>query len=98
LKYTPADGKVDFFIKENEQSVEITLQDTGVGIPAAHLPKILNRFYRVDPARSEHTGSVGLGLAIVKSIVYLHEGTMLITSEPGQGTTILLEFPQVKSS
>jgi two-component system heavy metal sensor histidine kinase CusS len=95
LKYTPANGTVDFSIRETDQQVEIKLHDTGIGIPAEHLPKILNRFYRVDPARSQHTGSVGLGLAIVKSIVYLHEGTMLVNSEPGDGTTILLEFPKM---
>ncbi len=75
------------------EQVEIKLHDTGIGIPTEHLPQILNRFYRVEPARSQHTGSVGLGLAIVKSIVSLHEGTMLVTSESGQGTTIFLAFP-----
>jgi two-component system heavy metal sensor histidine kinase CusS len=92
LKYTPANGEVDFLVTETEQQVEIKLHDTGIGIPAEHLPQILNRFYRVDPARSQHTGSVGLGLAIVKSIVSIHEGTMSVTSESGQGTTIVIAF------
>jgi two-component system heavy metal sensor histidine kinase CusS len=93
LKYTPEGGAVAIRVHETEREVKITFQDTGIGIPAQHLPNILNRFYRVDAAR-QHTGSVGLGLAIVKSIVHLHDGTMQILSELGQGTTIILAFPK----
>ncbi len=95
LKYTPANGKINFSIREiDDEKVEIKLQDTGIGIPAEHLPSIMKRFYRVDPSRSHDTGSVGLGLAIVKSILFLHDGELDITSELGQGTTITLTFPK----
>lgn len=95
LKYTPQDGKVAFTIRETEdQKIEITLQDTGIGIPPEHLPRIMKRFYRVDPSRSHDTGNVGLGLAIVKSIVFLHAGELTISSQLGQGTIITLTFPK----
>jgi two-component system, OmpR family, heavy metal sensor histidine kinase CusS len=93
LKYTHENGSVHITIKKiYPDAVEITVKDNGIGIPAEHLPKIFNRFHRVDAARSQHTGSVGLGLAIVKSIMTLHQGVVSITSELGRGTQISLLF------
>lgn len=94
LKYTMPGGRVDFFIEKTEdKTIRITLKDTGIGVAFEHLPKIFNRFYRVDAARSNHSGGVGLGLAIVKSIVELHRGTLSIMSELGKGTSIQLVLP-----
>lgn len=93
LKHTPSGGEVKFFIKEIGKNIEIRLCDNGAGIAAEHLPKIFNRFYRVDAARSQTLGSTGLGLAIVKSIVDLHHGTITIQSKVSQGTIIVLNLP-----
>lgn len=94
LKYTPTGGFIAMKIKEMNGHVHITVNDNGIGIAAEHLPKIFNRFYRTDAARSQHSGGTGLGLAIVKSIIELHHGTISITSEPGKGTLVLLVFPK----
>ncbi|HVE44781.1 MAG TPA: heavy metal sensor histidine kinase [Gammaproteobacteria bacterium] len=93
LKYTPNGGHIAFSINTNEKYTLISLQDSGIGISAEHLPHIFKRFYRVDAARTHDTGSVGLGLAIVKSIMELHHGTVTAISEIGKGTTIILTFP-----
>jgi len=71
----------------------VRVGDTGVGIAPEHLPKIFDRFYRVDPARSQRSPGMGLGLAIVKSIMELHGGRVTVQSVPHQGTTITLTFP-----
>jgi len=68
----------------------VSVQDTGCGIATEHLPKLFDRFYRVDPARSAE--GTGLGLAIVKSIMDLHGGSVVINSEPNQGTVATLHF------
>lgn len=93
LKYTENNGSIQFTIAENEGHTKITLQDNGIGISAEHLPKLFDRFYRVDSARSNLSGGVGLGLAIVKSIVDLHQGSITIHSIPNQGTTIEIVLP-----
>jgi two-component system heavy metal sensor histidine kinase CusS len=95
LKYTMENGKIHFRIKVlTNHLVEIKLSDSGVGIPPEHVPHLFNRFYRVDPARSQHTGSIGLGLAIVKSIVDLHHGKITMTSKVGKGTIITIRLPK----
>lgn len=96
LKYTPSGGKVMLTVSQSDsQDVQIAVQDTGEGIPAEHLSKIFDRFYRVDAARSKHSGGTGLGLAIVKSIMDLHNGSITLVSEPGVGSTMTLIFPSV---
>src|SRR5262249_52583877 len=67
--------------------------DTGIGIPAEHIPHIFDRFYRVDPARSRATGGTGLGLAIVKHVAESHRGTVEVTSEPGVGSRFTVRLP-----
>lgn len=92
LKYTSANGWIRLMIKK-EDPVKVIISDNGMGIAAEHLPKIFDRFYRVDSARSQLSGGIGLGLAIVKSIVELHGGTIAIASELGQGTTMTIALP-----
>jgi signal transduction histidine kinase len=74
-------------------SIRIEVSDTGVGIPSEALPKVFDRFYRVDGSRSKVSGGTGLGLAIVQSIVLLHGGKAEIASQPGQGTRVTLRMP-----
>jgi len=94
LKYTPENGSIHFTTRQLDHTVEITLKDTGIGIAAEHIPKLFNRFYRIDSARARSAGGVGLGLPIVKSIVELHHGSITITSTPEKGTQIKLIFPE----
>jgi two-component system, OmpR family, heavy metal sensor histidine kinase CusS len=94
LSYTPRGGKVSISVqRQDDRTVEVSVNDTGCGIPAEHLPKIFDRFYRVDPARSQQPSGSGLGLAIVKSIMDLHGGTVSMQSEVGKGSTFTLKLP-----
>lgn len=94
LNYTPRGGRVIIDVREHPNNgVEVCVADTGLGIPPEHLPRIFDRLYRVDSARSQHPNGAGLGLAIVKSIMTLHDGTVEAKSDVGQGTKITLVFP-----
>jgi two-component system phosphate regulon sensor histidine kinase PhoR len=97
IKYTPRGGQVVLRVRSaaspHDRMVEIAVSDTGVGIPAQDLPRLTERFFRVDKARSRELGGTGLGLAIVKHIVQAHGGTLEITSALGQGTTVSAFFP-----
>jgi len=89
VKYTPAEGTVTIRARVvDDEHVEVMVRDTGVGIPRADLPRITERFYRVDKARSRELGGTGLGLAIVKHLVIAHGGELTIESEEGRGTTV----------
>jgi two-component system heavy metal sensor histidine kinase CusS len=94
LKYTNPDGWIRFILTDLHDHIQINVSDNGIGIPAQHLPKIFDRFYRVDSARSQQSGGIGLGLAIVKSIADLHHGNISISSDMNKGTTICLTFPK----
>ena len=97
VKYTPKGGTVSFEAeKTNSHQIRITVRDTGQGIPPNDLPRITERFYRVDKARARVEGGTGLGLAIVKHLVQLHGGTLHIESEYGKGTTIEFLLPAVQ--
>jgi two-component system, OmpR family, heavy metal sensor histidine kinase CusS len=96
LQHTSAGGQIRLSVMQSDGSVEIQVQDTGSGIGPEHLPRIFNRFYRADAARSSDPGGVGLGLAIVKSIMDLHGGSVIAESEPGVGTTVTLRFVREK--
>ncbi len=94
LNYTPRGGRV--LIRLNplgEGGLEVSVADGGCGIAAEHLPKIFDRLYRVDSARTQHPNGSGLGLAIVKSIMTLHGGAVDVQSQPGQGSRFTLRFP-----
>jgi two-component system phosphate regulon sensor histidine kinase PhoR len=94
VKYTPAGGVVTVQARATgDGRVETSVSDTGVGIPRADLPRITERFYRVDKARSRELGGTGLGLAIVKHLVLAHAGEMTIDSEEGRGTTVRVTLP-----
>ena len=85
IKYTPDGGTVRLFTEDEGAYIKVSIADTGIGIPFKDLPRIFERFYRVDEARTREQGGTGLGLAIVKHIVQLHGGTVAVTSEPGTG-------------
>jgi len=94
VKYTPDGGRVTVRASERAGGgVEIAVIDTGVGIPPGDLPRITERFYRVDRARSRELGGTGLGLAIVKHLVLAHGGGLRIESEPPRGTTVYVTLP-----
>ncbi len=86
IKYTPDGGSVRLFTEDDGEYVRVSVADTGIGIPFKDLPRIFERFYRVDEARTREQGGTGLGLAIVKHIVQLHGGTVSVTSEPKKGS------------
>ena len=93
FKYT-SDGKsVKVSVRKQQQIMEITVSDTGCGIPQDDLSRIFERFYRVDKSRSKQTGGTGLGLAIVKHIAVMHKAELKIESELGKGTEIKIVFP-----
>ena len=93
LRHTPAGGRIRVATERAGGDTLIRVTDTGTGIPADHLPRIFERFYRVDPGRSRQEGGTGLGLSIVKHLVEAHGGRVEAQSELGRGTTILLYFP-----
>jgi two-component system phosphate regulon sensor histidine kinase PhoR len=94
VKYTPEGGAVTVTARPlGDEAVEIAVGDTGIGIPAADLPRITERFYRVDKARSRELGGTGLGLAIVKHLVLAHGGDLHIESQEGRGTTVRFTLP-----
>ena len=97
VRYTPAGGRIDVTWKLLADGAgEIAVIDTGLGIAREHLPRLTERFYRVDGSRSRDTGGTGLGLSIVKHVVQRHGGELDIQSEPGQGSTFRLVFPAAR--
>jgi signal transduction histidine kinase len=86
-------GRVTVFTSPEENGVWVGVRDTGIGIAAEHLPRIFERFYRADRARSRDEGGTGLGLAIVKHLVEAHGGSVKAESQPGRGTTVSAFFP-----
>lgn len=94
VKYTPAGGHIRLSAREiSGERVRIMVEDDGVGIPQEDVPRLFERFYRVDKARSREAGGTGLGLAIAKEIVQQHEGRITLASEYGKGTTVSIILP-----
>ncbi|MCB1942452.1 MAG: phosphate regulon sensor histidine kinase PhoR [Candidatus Accumulibacter sp.] len=93
IRYTPAGGSIDIEWRVRDQVGAFSVRDSGVGIAAEHLPRVTERFYRVDRGRSRDTGGTGLGLAIVKHILLRHQASLAIESEVGEGSTFRVEFP-----
>jgi signal transduction histidine kinase len=93
IRYTKPDGRVEVTLSSEGEEVVLSVTDTGVGIPTRELPRIFERFYRVDRARSRETGGTGLGLSIVKHVIENHGGTVNVTSELGRGTRFEVRLP-----
>ena len=97
VRYTPEGGKVTLgWHWRSDGGCEIEVSDTGVGIGREHLPRLTERFYRVDGSRSRDTGGTGLGLSIVKHVAQRHGGEIDIQSEIGKGSTFRLILPAVR--
>jgi len=94
VRYTPAGGRIQVVVEPGDEgALWMTVSDTGAGIAAEHLPRLTERFYRVDRSRSRDSGGTGLGLAIVKHVMQRHGGSLLITSQVGKGSQFKLVFP-----
>jgi signal transduction histidine kinase len=93
IKYTPPGGAVALRVNAQDSKAVLEVTDTGVGIAPELLPKVFERFFRVDPARSREQGGAGLGLSIVKSICTAHHGRVEASSTPGQGSRFRVELP-----
>ncbi|PVZ10458.1 MULTISPECIES: phosphate regulon sensor histidine kinase PhoR [unclassified Pseudomonas] len=92
VKYTPDKGRVLARFWQDGQGAHLSVKDSGIGIEAQHIPRLTERFYRVDSSRSSNTGGTGLGLAIVKHVLMRHRGRLEITSVPGHGSTFTCHF------
>jgi heavy metal sensor kinase len=95
IKYTPAGGEIEARVEARAGEAVATVRDTGIGIPAEHLPRVFDRFYRVDKARSREQGGTGLGLSITRSIVNAHGGSVELDSAVGRGTTCTVTLPVI---
>ena len=94
VRYTPAGGRIHVAVEPGDEgALWMIVSDTGAGIAAEHLPRLTERFYRVDRSRSRDSGGTGLGLAIVKHVMQRHGGSLLITSQVGKGSQFKLVFP-----
>ncbi|QNK55994.1 two-component system histidine kinase PnpS [Paenibacillus sp. PAMC21692] len=97
INYTPEGGHVTIRIYAyGDEQVRIQIRDSGIGIPKKDLPRVFERFYRVDKARSRSSGGTGLGLSIVKHLVELHKGTISVSSTVGVGTTFTIDLPVIQ--
>ena len=93
VKYNVDGGRVDVTVAKKDKHVELTVADTGIGIPPEHQSRVFERFYRVDKSHSRASGGTGLGLSIVKHAAQYHNADIRLKSAPGKGTTIAVSFP-----
>lgn len=93
LRHTPKDGSVTMSWTSSEDGASLSVTDTGIGIEPEHIPRLTERFFRVDPGRAREDGGVGLGLAIVKYILERHGAYLAIKSSPGEGSSFTCHFP-----
>ena len=93
IRYTPEGGKIKLFSNADDNSLSIGVQDSGIGIDYQHIPRLTERFYRVDEGRSREVGGTGLGLAIVKHVLDRHNASLHIQSIAGRGSTFRCDFP-----
>jgi two-component system phosphate regulon sensor histidine kinase PhoR len=93
VRYTPADGEIRLRWRSGAEGGEFSVEDTGIGIEAEHIPRLTERFYRVDRSRSRETGGTGLGLSIVKHALARHQAQLAVESEPGRGSRFAARFP-----
>ena len=97
VKYTPDGGKIDIRVGTSGKNVFVRVTDNGIGIPEKDLPRLFDRFYRVDKARSRESGGTGLGLSIAQEILNQHKGSIEISSEFGKGTSVLITMPAAEA-
>jgi len=98
VRYTEPGGTIRIGAEVGQRSIQIRIEDTGIGIPPEHLPRIFDRFYRVDASRSREQGGSGLGLAVARSLARAHGGDISVTSRPGEGSTFLVHLPLTPDS
>jgi two-component system phosphate regulon sensor histidine kinase PhoR len=98
LKYTPADGSVEMRWFRDDATLCFRVTDTGVGIPPEAIPRLTERFYRVDKGRDRARGGTGLGLAIVKHVLQRHAAVLEVESEPGRGSAFTCRFPEERAT
>ncbi|RDU95615.1 phosphate regulon sensor histidine kinase PhoR [Trinickia dinghuensis] len=98
IRYTPDGGSIDVAWKQAGKEAVFSVSDTGFGIPAADIPRLTERFYRVDRSRSRDTGGTGLGLAIVKHVLQRHDAILDVKSEEGKGSTFSVRFPSQRTT
>ncbi|MBI4563310.1 MAG: PAS domain-containing protein [Planctomycetes bacterium] len=96
IKYTPEGGEIRVALRAEGTNVATEVSDNGIGIPAEDLPRVFERFYRVDKSRSREMGGTGLGLSIVKHIVQEHGGTISASSQPGRGSVFRMVLPAIR--
>lgn len=97
VRYTPAGGKIRIeWMPTDDGGARYSVIDSGFGIPAEHIPRLTERFYRIDRSRSRDTGGTGLGLAIVKHVLTRHQAELRVTSEEGKGSTFSIIFPPTR--
>lgn len=96
VRYTPAGGHIEIGWRSSAEGGEYWVSDDGIGIDPTHIPRLTERFYRVDRGRSRETGGTGLGLAIVKHIVTRHQGELAVDSELGKGSRFMVRFPAAR--
>ncbi|HQC82850.1 MAG TPA: ATP-binding protein, partial [Bacillota bacterium] len=95
IKYNKENGSVRIVVAEEDGAAILSVEDTGIGIPAEHHSRIFERFYRVDKSHSKQTGGTGLGLSIVKHIAGFHNAHIEMDSVPDKGTRIAVKFPNL---
>jgi signal transduction histidine kinase len=98
VRFTPPGGEIRVNARPDGERVQVSVTDTGVGIQPEHLPRVFERFYRVDPARSRDDGGTGIGLAIARSIVEAHGGRIVAKSDPGHGSAFTFDLPAVEAA
>ena len=96
VRYTPAGGRIDLIWRLRAGQAEFVVVDTGIGIAPQHLPRLTERFYRIDRGRSRDTGGTGLGLAIVKHVLTRHQAVLNVESDPGKGSRFIACFPATR--
>ena len=93
VKYSPANNDVTIVVSQDPHGLRVAVKDTGEGIDPVHLPRLTERFYRVDSSRHADTGGTGLGLAIVKHVLLRHGATLDVQSQVGKGSVFTCIFP-----
>ena len=97
VRYTPSGGRITLRWRRSEDGVAFEVEDTGIGVAADHVPRLTERFYRVDKSRSRETGGTGLGLAIVKHVLLRHQGRLDVRSELGRGSCFAAWLPPARA-